>query len=343
MKFGHEARVRGPSRQSEFQAGEDLTIMRSATTKKEVEAIVATMTSVRTTVRCENDDVTRLVAPTAVEASPPAAVEALPPAAVEDPPPAPPPVPTVADPRIATAAGEPPAPEAGDLLVGAAAGPSAVEVEPLAPSAVEVPAKAMPQKAAWYSTGSVEQGRSRGSSPRRNQYAQEPVCDNPCGDAAPMPSRCAAASSTDGGILSVENSYLEDAASGLISIDMSAQQHQATTPFWSWYFEEQAPGGWCGMHVLNNYLGGPYVTKKDCVRAAACVVDGLATDAGGFQEEVIQHLDETTGWLSVDVINVLGAANLGLHVVGAGPCSPESLRTGGHRGAFGELEQPALV
>lgn len=33
------------------------------------------------------------------------------------------------------------------------------------------------------------------------------------------------------------------------------------------YFERQL-GAWCGMHALNNYLGGAYVTKKDCQAAA---------------------------------------------------------------------------
>ena len=39
--------------------------------------------------------------------------------------------------------------------------------------------------------------------------------------------------------------------------------HPASAP----YFEEQE-GAWCGMHALNNYMGGPYVTQDACMRAA---------------------------------------------------------------------------
>ena len=31
------------------------------------------------------------------------------------------------------------------------------------------------------------------------------------------------------------------------------------------YFERQECA-WCGMHALNNYLGGPYVNQDDCRR-----------------------------------------------------------------------------
>ena len=40
------------------------------------------------------------------------------------------------------------------------------------------------------------------------------------------------------------------------------------------YFEHQEEA-WCGMHALNNLLGGPYVTKSDCRAAADIVVVGL--------------------------------------------------------------------
>ena len=59
-----------------------------------------------------------------------------------------------------------------------------------------------------------------------------------------------------------------------------------------------------------------------------------SADADGYQEDLSQHLHRDTGWLSIDVINVLGAANLGLHVVGESPCSWERLKRSGHRGAF---------
>ena len=77
----------------------------------------------------------------------------------------------------------------------------------------------------------------------------------------------------------------------------------------SWgYFEEQREG-WCGMHALNNYCGGPYVTRHDCRSAALQVVNRLrCADA---REE---HLDSQSGFLSIDVINILGAAILGIHV-----------------------------
>ena len=75
------------------------------------------------------------------------------------------------------------------------------------------------------------------------------------------------------------------------------------------YWERQR-GAWCGMHALNNYAGGPYVTEDAC-RAAA---RGVAARTGG---NVAAHLDPQSGWLSVDVMNVLGAAQLGIHVDGA--------------------------
>ena len=41
------------------------------------------------------------------------------------------------------------------------------------------------------------------------------------------------------------------------------------------YFEHQ-DGAWCGMHALNNYIGGPYVTKDACRRAASRIVATLS-------------------------------------------------------------------
>ena len=82
------------------------------------------------------------------------------------------------------------------------------------------------------------------------------------------------------------------------------------------YFEAQV-GGWCGMHALNNYLQGPYVTQGSCQLAAASVVRRLSQVGGGDVEDLSQHLHPVTGWLSIDVINVLGAGVLGIHVEAA--------------------------
>ena len=74
------------------------------------------------------------------------------------------------------------------------------------------------------------------------------------------------------------------------------------------YFEKQE-GAWCGMHALNNLLRGPMVDKDAC-RLAAVRVRGVL---GGAEVES-DHLDPHTGFLSIDVINLLGNANLGIHV-----------------------------
>ena len=87
------------------------------------------------------------------------------------------------------------------------------------------------------------------------------------------------------------------------------------------YFEEQAPGAWCGMHALNNFLRGPYVTREACLAAANVVLQDLEARGGGFREALSNPLDVNSGWLSADVINVLGAANFNLHVEGERPCS----------------------
>ena len=79
------------------------------------------------------------------------------------------------------------------------------------------------------------------------------------------------------------------------------------------YYEIQVDA-WCGMHSLNNFLGGPYVTQEDCRRACSQVVAALSEAAGGRRESSMQHLHPQTGWLSIDVINVLGTGLLGLHV-----------------------------
>ena len=74
------------------------------------------------------------------------------------------------------------------------------------------------------------------------------------------------------------------------------------------HFEEQS-GAWCGMHALNNLLRGDYVDKDACTRAAVQVRRAL----GGAVLES-DHLDPQSGFLSIDVINLLGSAHLGIHV-----------------------------
>ena len=79
------------------------------------------------------------------------------------------------------------------------------------------------------------------------------------------------------------------------------------------YFEAQ-DGAWCGMHVLNNYLGGPYVTQDACRRAARRAAAALSEAGLGDAEALQNHIDLATGFLSIEVINILGAGTLGLHV-----------------------------
>ena len=74
------------------------------------------------------------------------------------------------------------------------------------------------------------------------------------------------------------------------------------------YFEKQS-GAWCGMHALNNLLGGPFVDKSSCRTAAKQVTERL-----GSADLIDQHLHKETGYLSIDVINLLCSANLGIHV-----------------------------
>ena len=74
--------------------------------------------------------------------------------------------------------------------------------------------------------------------------------------------------------------------------------------------------GWCGMHALNNYLGGDYVTHDTCRRACSQVVAALSQPAGGRIEDSSQHLDQESGWLSIDVINIIGQSRFDFHVEG---------------------------
>ena len=75
---------------------------------------------------------------------------------------------------------------------------------------------------------------------------------------------------------------------------------------------------WCGMHALNNCcLNGHLVRQQDCRDAARLVVRRLTGAHAGDADSICNHLDPLTGWLSIDVINVLGQANVGLHVEAA--------------------------
>ena len=82
------------------------------------------------------------------------------------------------------------------------------------------------------------------------------------------------------------------------------------------YFEAQE-GEWCGMHALNNYKGGPYVDRDACRDAARGLCRDLSQRGAGDTEDLDHHLDPVTGFLSIDVINCLGAAQLGIHVEGS--------------------------
>ena len=52
----------------------------------------------------------------------------------------------------------------------------------------------------------------------------------------------------------------------------------------------------------------PYVTKDACRRAARTVVATLSQVGAGDVEDLAQHLGPVTGFLSIDVINAIGAA-----------------------------------
>ena len=78
-------------------------------------------------------------------------------------------------------------------------------------------------------------------------------------------------------------------------------------------YVEAQEGAWCGLHALNNYMGGAYVGREDCRRAAARISAMLSQPGGGDAEPAARHLDPDTGWLSIGVINVLGST-LGIAV-----------------------------
>ena len=106
------------------------------------------------------------------------------------------------------------------------------------------------------------------------------------------------------------------AGSAAASSSASVQPQAADRSSAELYFEEQV-GAWCGLHALNHYLGGAYVTQDACRRAAVRAVAALSQIGGGDREPMAHHLDPDTGFLSIDVINILGESVLGLHVEGS--------------------------
>ena len=106
------------------------------------------------------------------------------------------------------------------------------------------------------------------------------------------------------------------------------------------FFDPQQ-GAWCGMHALNNYcLNGRLVQQQDCRDAARLVARRLTDAREGEVEPISNHLDPLTGWLSIDVINVLGQANLGLHVEAARVSWPDGLRRQQDGAALVNWNQP---
>ena len=70
------------------------------------------------------------------------------------------------------------------------------------------------------------------------------------------------------------------------------------------YFEVQ-DAGWCGMHALNHYFGGPFVQRNDCISAAQQL-------ARKTSERESDHLYPVSGWLSIETMNILAATRPGL-------------------------------
>ena len=98
------------------------------------------------------------------------------------------------------------------------------------------------------------------------------------------------------------------------------------------YYEIQ-DRGWRGKHAINNFLGGDFVTKDTCRRACSQVVAALSEATGGDSEDSSLHLHPESGWLSVDVINVIAAGQLGFHVE-ASSTSLEDFMARGSGAAF---------
>ena len=57
--------------------------------------------------------------------------------------------------------------------------------------------------------------------------------------------------------------------------------------------------------------------RDDCIRATRQVCTRLLAAVGWATERISEHLDEQSGWLSIDVINVLCAANFDIEVEAA--------------------------
>ena len=166
---------------------------------------------------------------------------------------------------------------------------------------------------------------------------QTPACDTPhAGEPDGTSSRSSAAHAPGGDgkrrrrpsktstMLNLPVQRQNEVEAGVVtSAEASKEQLPGVSPSSSsaleLYFERQE-GAWCGMHALNNYLGGPYVNQDDCRRAARRVVSMLVAagsrdaESLGDAEKLQEHIDFRTGFLSIQVINVLGAGLLGLHV-----------------------------
>ncbi len=63
-----------------------------------------------------------------------------------------------------------------------------------------------------------------------------------------------------------------------------ATEDASSAPVDGDYFETQ-DDAWCGMHALNNYMGGPYVTKDACRRAVISVRQALSEMGLGDAED----------------------------------------------------------
>ncbi len=78
------------------------------------------------------------------------------------------------------------------------------------------------------------------------------------------------------------------------------------------YYERQQEA-WCGMHVINNYLQGPFATKDSCRVAVNHLCQELSETVGD-SEDAAAHLDPQTGWLSIAVINLMAERLFGFTV-----------------------------
>ena len=88
---------------------------------------------------------------------------------------------------------------------------------------------------------------------------------------------------------------------------LASEDRHSTLP----YYEIQ-DRGWCGKHAINNFLGGDFVTQDACRQACTQVVAALSEATGGDTEDSSQHLHPESGWLSIDVMNLLGTGGCNL-------------------------------